>query len=216
MSDSPPAARRSSAQTRQRILEAALGELAAGGLEKLSTNRIARRASVNIATLYKHFDNKYEILTELALGFSRKQSDLICRRLSATPLDATIETVCGGLVDALVDGTRGEKALAHLQRALMVIPELQSAYRLTNVEIAKAMSPFLERWGIRLEAAQLEVAMASVGEACAALQDLALSRDPRYDPQVIDELKLMLTAYYQARVRRSEPRQRKRKSASDA
>ena len=41
--------------------------------------------------------------------------------------------------------------------------------------------------------------MICLGEAFGALQDLALSRNSNYDPGVIKELKLLLTAYYQVR-----------------
>ena len=64
--------------TRQKILDATLHLLDEVTIDKISTNIIARRCGVNIATLYKYFPNKYTILHELASNFGRKQSDLIC------------------------------------------------------------------------------------------------------------------------------------------
>ena len=183
--------------TRQKLLAATLTVLEQQGIERVSTNQIALRAGVNIASLYKYFPDKYAILKELALEFSRKQTDLICQYLHAAPLDAPLESVCHGLVDALINGTRHDRALVQLQRSLLVIPELHSAYRLSNEEIGDAMKPFLKQWGIKLSPARLKVAMICLGETCGALQDLALSRDERYDPAVIAELKFVLTAYYE-------------------
>ena len=47
---------------------------------------------------------------------------------------------------------------------------------------------------------QRSLTMLCLGEVSTALQDLALSRDTTYDPAVIDEMKLIFRAYYQARV----------------
>lgn len=186
-------------KTRRKILDATLELLENAGIEKISTNAIAREAGVNIASLYKYFPDKFAILHELAQDFGQKQSDLICAYLAAAEPDTSIKTLCHGLVDAVVDGTRGGKALVQLQRSLIASPRLLEAYRATNHEIGQALFPFLNSWGIHLRGESMELAMLCVGEAFSALQDLALSRDPNYDQAVVDELKLMLTAYYQAR-----------------
>ena len=143
------------------------------------------------------------ILHELAQAFGQKQSDLICAYLETTDLQSPIETVCNGLVDAVIEGTRGGKALVQLQRSLIASPELLEAYRATNYEIGKSMLPFLRHWGIKLEGAALEMTMLCIGENFSALQDLALSRDADYDQAVVEELKLILRAYYEARSRQN-------------
>ena len=111
--------------------------------------------------------------------------------------------MCNGLVDAVIEGTRGGKALVQLQRSLIASPELLEAYRATNYEIGKSMLPFLRHWGIKLEGAALEMTMLCIGENFSALQDLALSRDADYDQAVVEELKLILRAYYEARSRQN-------------
>lgn len=186
-------------RTRRRILDATLELLEDAGIDRISTNQIARRAGVNIASVYRYFADKYAILHELALEFGQRQAELICDYLDHADRDASIETVCDGLVDAVINGTRGGRAPVQLQRSLIVSPELLAAYRATNREIGRAMRPFLERWGIRLSAAELDLAMLCLGEAFGALQDLALARDPDYDQAVIEELKRLLAAYYRAR-----------------
>ena len=47
--------------TRQKILDATLHLLDEVTIDKISTNVIARRCGVNIATLYKYFPNKRKI-----------------------------------------------------------------------------------------------------------------------------------------------------------
>ena len=188
-----------SKQTRASILVATLDLLETIGIEKISTNQIASTAGINISTLYKHFSDKYQILSELALGFSEKQSELICTYLMNTPTTTPIKEVCDGMIDALVEGTKNDRALVQLQRALIVFPELHNIYRSSNIEIGAAMNPFLLTWGIKLNSKQLNLAMTCVGEAFGALQDLALSDSSTYDNQVIDELKMLLTGYYERR-----------------
>lgn len=186
-------------RTRRRILDAALELLEDASIDRISTNQIARRAGVNIASVYRYFADKYAILHELALEFGQRQAELICDYLDRADHEASIETVCDGLVDAVIDGTRGGRAPVQLQRSLIVSPELLAAYRATNREIGRSMRPFLESWGIRLSADELDLAMLCLGEAFGALQDLALARDPDYDRTVIEELKRLLAAYYRAR-----------------
>lgn len=189
--------------TRRKILDATLELLEHSGIDKLSTNLIARQAGVNIASLYKYFPDKYAILHELAREFGQRQSDLICAYLAGADPTAPIRTVCHGLVDAVIEGTRGGKALVQLQRSLIASPELLAAYRATNHEIGMALKPFLGRWGISMRNEELELVMLCLGETFSALQDLALSRDANYDQAVVDELKLILTAYYEARASQS-------------
>ena len=49
----------------QRILDAAGELLDEFGLERVTTELIAKRASVNVATVYKYFPNKHAVLAEL-------------------------------------------------------------------------------------------------------------------------------------------------------
>jgi len=189
-------------ETRRRILDATLELLEDSGIEKISTNLVARRAGVNIASVYKYFPDKYAILQELAQQFGQLQADLICAYLRQVDATTSIETVCEGLVDAVIEGTRGGRALVQLQRSLIALPELLESYRATNREIGQALLPFLDRWGIDLYGEALDMAMLCLGEAFSALQDLALSRDAGYDPAVVAELKLILISYYRARASR--------------
>lgn len=52
-------------RTVERIISAAEKEIVENGMEVLSTNRIAQRANINIATLYQYFPHKESILDAL-------------------------------------------------------------------------------------------------------------------------------------------------------
>lgn len=186
--------------TRQRILDATLELLTKASIDRISTNAIAQQAGVNIASLYKYFADKHAILGELALAFGQRQSAMICNYLDTVDPATSMEQICDGMVDCYINDTLHNPALVNLQRSLIIYPELQQAYRATSHEISKAIAPHLERWGIHMSEEQRSLTMLCLGEVSTALQDLALSRDTAYDPAVIDEMKLIFRAYYQARV----------------
>ena len=54
--------------TRRRVLDAALTEFAAHGFRGASVDAIARRARVNKAMIYYHFDNKVALYVEILQG----------------------------------------------------------------------------------------------------------------------------------------------------
>ena len=182
--------------TRQRILDATQALLAHNSIDRISTNAIAERAEVNIASIYQYFADKYAILGELALAFGQRQSAMLCAYLEAAPPETEMDQLLDGMVDCYIDDTKSNPALVHLQRSLIIYPELQAAYRATNRDISLAMAPFLKRWGIHLSDRQLDIATLCLSEVSTALQDLALSRDPTYDDEVIAEMKLIFRAYY--------------------
>jgi AcrR family transcriptional regulator len=78
------------AQTRDVILDAALGVIRERGLGKATTKAIAQRAQLSEAALYKYFADKEEIflgvLQERSPGFAPLQA-----ALTATPGSATVE-----------------------------------------------------------------------------------------------------------------------------
>ena len=186
--------------TRQRILDATLAILAETSIDRVSTNAIAGRAGVNIASLYKYFTDKYAILEELALASGQRQSAMICTYLDEVDPATPMDEICDGMVDCYINDTLHNPALVNLQRSLIIYPEIQQAYRATSHDISRAIAPHLERWGIHMSEEQRSLTMLCLGEVSTALQDLALSLDTTYDPAVIDEMKLIFRAYYQARV----------------
>src|SRR5260221_12453966 len=88
--------------TVEAILEAATDILIREGAGRLTTNRIAERAGVNIASLYQYFPGKHAIIAELRRrhGAERRAADrevLIERRGdSLEPTLRRIDAVGGG------------------------------------------------------------------------------------------------------------------------
>jgi TetR/AcrR family transcriptional regulator len=83
-----------SAETRARILDAALREFAANGLAGARTERIAAAAGVNKALLYYYFDSKqnlYEAALEMSAGRVRDSSMAVFLS-GATPGERIVRT----------------------------------------------------------------------------------------------------------------------------
>lgn len=115
--------RKSARQTRAQvtvdaILEAAARLFADGGLERVTTTRIADLAGVSVGSLYQYFPNKEAVLAELARRLERRtraQLVEILRSSTELPLDATAARV----VDAMLDGIGG---LAFRRALLQEVP----------------------------------------------------------------------------------------------
>jgi len=93
------------------ILEAAAYILARDGWDRLTTNRVAERAGVNIASLYQYFPNKESIVAELQRRHRTRirQASPDIRPALAAPRD--LRGRLRALVDAAVREHRVEPAL---------------------------------------------------------------------------------------------------------
>jgi AcrR family transcriptional regulator len=183
------------------ILDAAARLLQEGGLEVLTTNRIAEVAGVNIATLYQYFPGKEAILLELF----RRDTDA---RVQATMSVFGRKDIHGGwrekltgAMDVAVAYRRSQPGAAALRDAMRSVPDLRVHERKTLVESARAGGQALARRSGMDESQAFLVALC-VAEAETALLDLwSLGHAGGLyfqDHRVIDEMKTMLAGYLAA------------------
>jgi len=64
-------------KTRERILSAALTEIEAKGLDKMSLEGVAQRAKVNRVTIYRYFGNREKLQAELALKEGKRMAKVL-------------------------------------------------------------------------------------------------------------------------------------------
>ncbi len=185
-------------RTVERILEATADLLDEIGFDRLTTNLVAERASVNIGSLYAYFPNKYALLNTLALRLSDLQTERIRDYLKTVDPATDWREVSDGVVDVMVEASRDMPGAIPLQRALLSVPELHDAYRRTGDPISREMNKFLRRWGIDLPESRLNLIVLCMGECSAGLMDLSVSEGVAYDEAVIVELKQMLRGYLMA------------------
>jgi AcrR family transcriptional regulator len=81
-----------------RVIEAVLNELAASGREGLSMDRIANRARVSKATIYRRWPTKHDLLVAAYQQLSRPFPDLETGTLTGD-LDALLAVVLKGAAD---------------------------------------------------------------------------------------------------------------------
>lgn len=111
-------------RARAKILSAAESLLASEGLLAVTTNRVAEASGVNISTLYKHFRNKVEILTELLRDFENDRIRHIAE------WDGTIDNVddwqawVRSTIESMIRFRRGRPAARQLRAAIKVYQEL--------------------------------------------------------------------------------------------
>ncbi|MFL5868052.1 MAG: TetR/AcrR family transcriptional regulator [Thermoleophilaceae bacterium] len=116
------------AATRERIVAAALDQVAAGGYASASVQAVAGRAGLAVGTLYRHFPSKAELFAE------------VFRRASQRELDVLIEVSSG-------DGSTAERvarAAEAFSRRALAGPVL--AYAL----LAEPVDPAVESERLRL------------------------------------------------------------------
>jgi AcrR family transcriptional regulator len=116
------------AATRERIVAAALDQVAAGGYASASVQAVAGRAGLAVGTLYRHFPSKAELFAE------------VFRRASQRELDVLIEISSG-------DGSTAERvarAAEAFSRRALAGPVL--AYAL----LAEPVDPAVESERLRL------------------------------------------------------------------
>jgi AcrR family transcriptional regulator len=195
--------------TVEALLEATTDILIREGYTKLTTNRIAERAGVNIASLYQYFPGKEAIVAELRRRHGADQRAALRQVLAertAGELESTIRT----LVSVGVTGH------AHAPRLHQVfteeIPTL--GYRdiaAIDAPIVEAMRRFLQQADLDVRDMDLALWMISTASG-AVLHRAAVERPHDLSNGVItEELVTLLCRYLR---RRSGPRRRTREGAS--
>lgn len=89
--------------TREKILAAAVQEIAAVGLERARLSEIAKRANMTAGSVYTWFENKEDLFRAALENALSKHVDHVTENLKDTPLDtaAWLISVAPGMVPAL-------------------------------------------------------------------------------------------------------------------
>ena len=180
-------------ETVERILAAADEHLTSDGISGFTTNAIAARAGVNIATLYSYFPDKAAILQELLLRADNE-------RLSA------VETVMTGLaeadwrqslsdaIDAMVRFRTANPGASALRRAALGSADLRALDKEGNRRVAATMARSMRARNGALTAREADrICEVAVETSIAVLDDAC--DGGRVDRRKVEELKTLLAAY---------------------
>jgi AcrR family transcriptional regulator len=161
-------------QTLGLILDAAQSVLDERGLEGFTTNSIAERANVNIATLYNYFEDKVAILHELAARDELRRVAAM-RELAETYRGGDWRSMVDHVIDMLVRVRTEHPGTVAVRRAVAATPELadlvaEREQRLTSmlVDVMVMFRPELDRAVARRAAAPVAVAGGHVLDRAAA------------------------------------------------
>src|SRR5215217_5284216 len=172
------------AAARERIVAAALTQLAEGGYASASVVAVARRAGVATGSVYRHFPSKGELFAEVFRRAAQREVDVL---ISMTDLHEPVTQRLAAWVEAFV-----RRALAEPVRAYALIAEpVDPAVEAERLTFRRAYADLFERALRELPHPHPDIAAAAiVGGLAEALVGPLARRDAD-----ADELTAALTAF---------------------
>jgi len=147
-----PSQERSRAKVEQ-ILQATHQLLESQGLEKLTTNAIAKQAGMSVGSLYQYFPNKQAVIFELYQRWLNSvREELLEYDHDSLPTVKTREDVALLARELLQEyGPAGSgKADLELDKAMKLYPELQEMDRQHGLKLASIVADIYRRAGLDL------------------------------------------------------------------
>lgn len=159
-----PASRRAQA-TRAALLAAGERLLAAGGLDALTSTRVAEAAGVSTGTFYVHFDDKHALLAELFARRLDEVASAVEAELSSDHLlDRGLAATLRGAVEVVAAGYRDHAPVLRAALGRMgARADLRAVYWQRHARATRALERFVQRAqaaGMAGEVAPRETALA--------------------------------------------------------
>jgi AcrR family transcriptional regulator len=179
-------------QTVDRILASTAELLDEVGFDDLTTNLIAERADVNVASLYKYFPNKYSVLMALAEQMRDMQIELLAERLQPQgDWRGELQT----LLDAYVELFVSRPGFAELAMVLSSSPPLRAIDEASLAAEARVIAERVVHYGIEGTRADREAIARVMLEATRGVLPLVRRAAPAGRRRLMRELRRMLEAY---------------------
>lgn len=176
------------------ILAATSELLEEAGFDSLTTIAIAERASVNIATLYRYYPNKFAIVRELAEGLEGERSSASVDALSALAQDPDWRKPVRAAIEAVAQLRVDRPGARAIRRALQSSPALWDLDHEVVVRTADTIGPYLQQVNPALGDQQSKDIALVVVSTVTSLLDLT-NDTPEQAPRVQHELALMVERY---------------------
>lgn len=179
--------------TFERILDATAQVLDKVGTEALTTNLIARTASVNVATLYQYFPNKQAVLLALFKRQNVARVEIGARMLGGMGRSTDWRNRVAQAIRAAAEAHRNMGGAAALRLAMRSTPDLMEHDREQLEQLAATLANELRGAGAKDEKARL-VARCAV-EALISLLDLGSIAVDGGNERIVEQATDMVTAY---------------------
>jgi AcrR family transcriptional regulator len=179
------------------ILDAALGLVVEHGAEALAMREVARRAGVQIGSIYQYFPSKAAIIRELARRNLERVHDLLAdevEQLFAGRRRPTPKAAVHRVVDAYFAHYRDHPDAKAVWAAAQADPELHQLEVEDTRSTARFMVPPLAKILHRDDEDAIYALALLLNEVTAAAVRLALSVEPPLRERLVADLKSMLTA----------------------
>jgi AcrR family transcriptional regulator len=190
-----PRRRPSSASARktvERILASTAALLDEVGFDDLTTNLIAERADLNVASVYKYFPNKYAVLMALAERLRDEQLELLARQLRP---EGDWRTELAALLDAYVELYLQRPGFAELTAVMASSTPLREAEEASLAAETKMIAERMAAYGIQATASEREAMARVMLEAARGVFSLLPRSRPARRKRLMQELRRMLEAY---------------------
>lgn len=179
-------------KTVERILGSTAELLDEIGFDDLTTNLIAERADVNVASLYKYFPNKYAVLTALAEEMRDEQLELLSEQLRPR---GDWRGELEALLDAYLHLFLSRPGFAQLAAVLSSSPPLREVDQASLAAEARVISERVVSYGIEGTQADREAIARVMLEAARGVLPLVRRAAPAGRRRLMRELRRMLEAY---------------------
>lgn len=180
-------------ETVERILAAADEHLTGDGISGFTTNAIAARAGVNIATLYSYFPDKAAILQELLLRADNERFSAV-ETVMTSLAEADWRQSLSDVIDAMVRFRTANPGASALRRAALGSADLRALDKEGNRRVAATMARSLRARNGALTAREADRICEVAVETSIAVLDDACDGE-RVDRRKVEELKTLLAAY---------------------
>jgi len=181
-------------QTVEKILNATAGLLDEEGAENLTTERVAERSGVNIATLYHYFPNKLALLFALGQQLAEQQQERlesIFRRYGELEWRDVVDKA----MDTILDFHRTMKGATTVSRAMQGHASLREIDRQQDLRNSEVVASLLAELGIKASNSKLQLMALVLSQAATAVLDNAMRWYPENADAAMDEVKLMHKQY---------------------
>jgi AcrR family transcriptional regulator len=179
-------------KTVERILASTAGLLDEVGFDDLTTNLIAERAAVNVASLYKYFPNKYAVLNALAEQMRDDQLELLSEQLQPHgDWRAELATILAAYQELFLS----RAGFAELAAVLSSSPALREIDEASLAAEASVIAKRLVAYGIKGSRADREAMARVMLEAARGVLPLVRRAAPAGRRRMMRELRRMLESY---------------------
>jgi AcrR family transcriptional regulator len=166
------------------------------GVDGLTTNLIAERAGIRIASLYRYYPNKFAVMVAMWQRTLTRELATLSEFMATSGGRLPLEEVVAELVDAAVKIERTSPGMLTLLRAMRVTPELQAVEAASSELVASNIALWLGQRGAAIPPDRMPVVARMTTEIAWAALDYASGLDPEVEEKVLDELKLVARSYF--------------------